>query len=161
LIVTDEDNHPKLDGLANCPPVMMVDRGRSSPGDFAAALAAQSPVFDPVMLNGADPFVLLYTSGSTGSPKGVRWPLTGFLQNAIYMRGAVDLVRRDVRIYTPSGARCRWKLTATLCTGSGEAGGPVTCRPKLVAPMLVDVHRHVPSTGCVGEALNGRRRPHR
>jgi acetyl-CoA synthetase len=93
LIVTDEDNHPKLDGLANCPPVMMVDRGRSSPGDFAAALAAQSPVFDPVMLNGGDPFVLLYTSGSTGSPKGVRWPLTGFLQNAIYMRGAVDLVR--------------------------------------------------------------------
>jgi acyl-coenzyme A synthetase/AMP-(fatty) acid ligase len=34
---------------------------------------------------------LLYTSGTTGGPKGVRWPLTGFLQNAIYMRGAVDL----------------------------------------------------------------------
>jgi acetyl-CoA synthetase len=95
LIVTDADNCPKLDGLANCPPVMLVDRGRSAPGDFTAALAAQSPMFDPVMLRGGDPFVLLYTSGTTGSPKGVRWPLTKFLQNAIYMRDAVDLRPSD------------------------------------------------------------------
>ncbi len=95
LIVTDEDNRPKLDGLANCPPVMLVDRGHSAPGDYAAALAAQSPVFDPAMLHGGDPFVLLYTSGTTGNPKGVRWPLTRLLQIAVYMRDAVDLRPSD------------------------------------------------------------------
>lgn len=70
---------------------MLVDHGRSAPGEFASALAAQSSVIDPVMLKGSDPFVLFYTSGTTGSPKGVRWPLTRFLQNAVYMRDAVDL----------------------------------------------------------------------
>jgi acetyl-CoA synthetase len=95
MIVTDQDNHPKLDGLIDCPPVMLVDHGRSAPGEFAGALAAQSSVIDPVMLKGSDPFVLLYTSGTTGSPKGVRWPLTRFLQNAVYMRDAVDLQPAD------------------------------------------------------------------
>jgi len=95
LIVTDADNRPKLDGLANCPPVLLVDRGSSASGNFATTLAARSPVFDPVSLRGGDPFVLLYTSGTTGSPKGVRWPLTRFLQNAVYMRDAVDLRPSD------------------------------------------------------------------
>ena len=33
LIVTDKENHPKLDGLANCPPVMLVD-GPSAPASL-------------------------------------------------------------------------------------------------------------------------------
>lgn len=95
LIVTDGDNHAKLDGLANCPPVILVDHSRSAPGEFTDALAAQSSVSESVMLRDDDPFVLLYTSGTTGSPKGVRWSLTRFLQNAIYMRHAVDLQPSD------------------------------------------------------------------
>lgn len=70
LIVTDASNRPKLDDVANCPPVLLVDRGRPDPGEFAAALAAQSPDCAPVMLRGDDTFVVLFTSGTTAAPKG-------------------------------------------------------------------------------------------
>ena len=89
LIVTDEANRPKLDEVENCPPMLLVDR------DFPAALAAQSPDFTPVMLRGEDPFVVLFTSGTTGSPKGVRWSLRYFLNSAIYMRAAIGLRPED------------------------------------------------------------------
>jgi acetyl-CoA synthetase len=89
LIVTDTPNRQKLDGLENCPPVLMVGP------DFSAALAAQSPDFTPVKLRGDDPFVILFTSGTTGSPKAVRWPLRKLLNCAIYMRDAIGLRPED------------------------------------------------------------------
>ncbi len=48
-----------------------------------------------MMLRGSDGVVLLDASGTTGSPKGLRWPLTRFLQNAVYVRDAVDLRPSD------------------------------------------------------------------
>ncbi|SEC72756.1 acetyl-CoA synthetase [Rhizobiales bacterium GAS188] len=89
LIVTDAANLHKLDGLENCPPVLVLGPG------FSAALAAQSPDFTPVQLRGDDPFVILFTSGTTGSPKAVRWPLRKLLNSAIYMRDAIELRPED------------------------------------------------------------------
>jgi acetyl-CoA synthetase len=89
LIVTDEANRPKLDGLENCPPVIVVG------GEFSEALAAQSPESAPEMLCGDDPFVILFTSGTTGSPKAVRWPLRMLLNIAIYMRDAIGSQTED------------------------------------------------------------------
>src|SRR5262249_32321730 len=89
LIVTDEANRPKLDGLENCPPVLLVG------GDFTAALAGQSPNATPAMLRGDDPFLILFTSGTTGSPKAVRWPLRALLNIAIYMRDAIGIRAED------------------------------------------------------------------
>jgi acetyl-CoA synthetase len=89
LIVTDEANHPKLNGLEDCPPVLLVG------GEFSAALAAQSPASAPVMLRGDDPFVILFTSGTTGSPKAVRWPLRILLNIGIYMRDAIGVRTED------------------------------------------------------------------
>jgi len=63
LIVTDEANRPKLDGVGNCPPVLLVG------GDLSLELAVQSPNSTPVMLRGDDPFLILFTSGTTGSPQ--------------------------------------------------------------------------------------------
>ena len=95
LIVTDTANRPKLDGVANCPPSLVVDRGGTGTGAFAAALAAQSTVCEPVPLRGADPFVLLFTSGTTGKPKGVLWPLNSLLNVGAYMRDGLDLRAED------------------------------------------------------------------
>lgn len=95
LIVTDAANLPKLDGVAHCPPALLVDRGGAGQGGFAAALAAQPAHCDPVPLQGDDPFVLLFTSGTTGKPKGVLWPLTSLLNIGAYMRDGLGLRPAD------------------------------------------------------------------
>jgi acetyl-CoA synthetase len=89
LIVTDAVNLPKLEGLAECPPTLLVGEG------FAEMLATQSTDFAPVMMKGQDPFIMLFTSGTTGKPKGVRYPLSLLLPVAAYMLDAVDLQPQD------------------------------------------------------------------
>jgi acetyl-CoA synthetase len=89
LIVTDKANLPKLKDVPSCPDVLVVGDG------FAEALTSQSTDFAPVMLKGADPFVVLFTSGTTGKPKGVRYPLSLLLPVASYMLDAVDLRPED------------------------------------------------------------------
>ena len=71
LIVTDAANRPKLDEVPHCPPVLLADHGHA--GRFATLLAAQQEDFAPVMLHGDDPFVTIFTSGTTGRPKAVRY----------------------------------------------------------------------------------------
>ena len=95
LIVTDAANRSKLGEVRNCPPVLEVDRKRQGPDLFASLLARQPATFAPVMRRGDDPFVLLYTSGTTGNPKGVLYPLKLLLPVAVYMRDGLDLQPSD------------------------------------------------------------------
>jgi acetyl-CoA synthetase len=69
--------------------------------DFAGALAAQSSRFAPVPRRRDEPAVLLYTSGSTGLPKGVAIATNFPLAIHPYMRYAVDLRPDDV--FWPTG----------------------------------------------------------
>ena len=89
LIVTDAANLPKLASVPECPPTLLVG------ADFSRALTEQSADFAPVMLTGRDPFVVLFTSGTTGKPKGVRYPLALLLPVGSYMRDAIDLRPED------------------------------------------------------------------
>jgi acetyl-CoA synthetase len=95
LIVTDAANAPKLNDIANCPPVLRIDRGDADATNFATEMAAQPDTFAPAMRSGDDPFIMIYTSGTTGSPKGVRIPNVMLLQFAICMRDGLGLDPAD------------------------------------------------------------------
>jgi acetyl-CoA synthetase len=87
LVVTDVSNRPKLKDVPDCPDILTVGDG------FAEAIASQSTDFAPVMLKGSDPFVVLFTSGTTGKPKGVRPALPDFRARLFEIR---DIVGHEV-----------------------------------------------------------------
>ena len=95
LIVTDEANRSKLNDVADCPRVLQVDRGSAGGTEFAAALDAQTDDFEPVLLSGDEPCILIFTSGTTGRPKGVRYPLRILLPVAEYMIDGLDVRASD------------------------------------------------------------------
>lgn len=99
LVVTDTSQRHKLDGVAHCPPVLtVVQQGESVADgdfDFHAERIAQAPVFEPVMRGMDDPFMLLFTSGTTGAPKGVGIPLKAILPFIVYMKYGIGLKPGD------------------------------------------------------------------
>lgn len=98
LVVTDPANYPKLDEVPGCPRVLCVDAAQTGTdvADFEATLAGYSDQFEPVMINGDDPFLQMFTSGTVGKPKGVAVPARALLGFYVYMRYAIDLREEDV-----------------------------------------------------------------
>jgi acetyl-CoA synthetase len=96
LVVTDTANRGKLDDVKGCPPVVTVtDELRAGDFDFKAEMARQSADFAPVLRGADDAFLMMFTSGTTGLPKGVPVPLKAILSFIVYMRDAVGLRPAD------------------------------------------------------------------
>jgi len=99
LVVTDPANRPKLEGIAGLPQVMtVVGEGVAPPeGDlhFWNEVNRQPESFEPVMLKGDDPFLLLFTSGTVGLAKGVAVPLKALLSMMAYMLYGIGLQEDD------------------------------------------------------------------
>lgn len=97
LVVTDVANRRKLDEVPGAPPAIVV--GAKSAGladrDFADELARQPGEFAPVMRRADDPFLLMFTSGTTGPSKPVAVPLKAIAAFVAYMRDAVGLEPTD------------------------------------------------------------------
>lgn len=91
LVVADTTNRPKLDEVENCPQVVTSGDARPGEPELNAALAQQSDTFEPVMRKGKDPCLMMFTSGTTGEPKGVVVPLTALRAFYIYMRYGIGL----------------------------------------------------------------------
>lgn len=100
MIFTDAANRPKLADVPSCTPIVTIDdrRGRDQAAgdlDFWVELQRQPAHFDPVMRRGDDPFLMMFTSGTTGPAKGVMVPLKALLSIYVYMRYALDLRNED------------------------------------------------------------------
>jgi acetyl-CoA synthetase len=99
LLITDTGQRHKLEKISNCPPVMTVSRNGSKilPQDFSfhSELETCRADFEPVLRSAEEPFLLLFTSGTTGAPKGVGVPLKALLPFIVYMKYAIGLRPED------------------------------------------------------------------
>jgi acetyl-CoA synthetase len=93
LVVTDRANRAKLDGLAiNRILVIDQDEGEES---FPQALLGRPDYTAPAMLSATAPFLMMFTSGTTGTPKGVLAPIHMLRTIWAYMTYAVGLRSDD------------------------------------------------------------------
>lgn len=100
IVVTDAVNRPKLNEVAGCPTVVTVggEKGQGIVrGDYSfwAEVANHSSQCEPLMLTGEDPFLLMFTSGTTGPAKALSVPLKAIVAFQSYTRDAVDLRPED------------------------------------------------------------------
>ncbi|WP_206601393.1 AMP-binding protein [Indiicoccus explosivorum] len=106
VIVTDTENRGKLDGAelgngTSAFPVITVTgtaEGEDRPDDtdFWEALHEAEPIPENAEVTGDDLFILLYTSGTTGHPKGVEVPIRALAAFEGYMRFGLDLQPGDM-----------------------------------------------------------------
>ncbi|HHJ1298948.1 acyl-CoA synthetase [Pseudomonas sp. 17391] len=94
VVVTDSHNRAKLDDVQACPTIITVN-ARSGELDFQQCLATASAVCEPVMRSGDDPFLLMFTSGTTGPAKPLEVPLRAIVAFQGYMRDAIGLRPED------------------------------------------------------------------
>ncbi|MAB97726.1 MAG: AMP-binding protein [Pseudomonadaceae bacterium] len=100
FIITDAANRSKLDEVESAAQCITVSGPKGvgiAQGDFSfwAVLERQPDTFAPVMRTAEDPFLMMFTSGTTGLAKPVPVPLKAILAFTHYMRDAVGLRAED------------------------------------------------------------------
>ena len=66
---------------------------------WSDALAAAEPVIEPENVDSEHPLFILYTSGTTGKPKGIFHTTGGYLTQAAYTNSVVHDVHPDTDVY--------------------------------------------------------------
>jgi len=100
LIVTNPEQWPKLADVKGLPNTLMVAEANDplageADALFSAAQDAQSDVFEPVLLTKEEPFLQMFTSGTTGKSKGVAVPVKALISFWNYMTYAIEVRPED------------------------------------------------------------------
>ena len=104
-----------------------------------AAIAAAAPAAMPdVALGGSDAFLLLYTSGTTASPKGVPHAYQDFLANARLSANALSVTSDDVLLSAAPFTHLYGLFTVNMALSVGAA---VALLPAFSPPALADAIR--------------------
>ena len=99
VVVTDAQNRAKLDDIVGTAKIATVSGDcaveRPADIDFARELEASSPQFVPVARALSDPFLAMFTSGTSGPAKPLSVPIRAIAAFMGYMRDAAGLKLAD------------------------------------------------------------------
>ncbi|MDP4023036.1 AMP-binding protein [Methylobacterium sp. NEAU 140] len=96
VVVTDLPNRAKAIGVEGFCRIVTVGAGSEGTDlDFWAELEAKAGDGAPVPCEAEDPFLIMFTSGTTGPAKPLLVPLKAIVAFVAYMRDAVDLRPED------------------------------------------------------------------
>ena len=131
LVIVDADQRAKLDRPATtteAPWQVVTVGGPDRPGDTAFEdLLRTEPSSEVAAVGGDAPFALIFTSGTTGAPKGVPWLVRGLAHLVAYLEYGCDVRADDVywNIADPGWAYgLGFAIVAPLCAGRQvEDGG--------------------------------------
>ncbi|WP_288414497.1 AMP-binding protein [uncultured Acinetobacter sp.] len=101
LVVTDLANREKLSEISNCPAIVTVQaelhvQNYPQDFDFWRELNRQTETVELEMLSINDPFLLMFTSGTTGPAKPLKVPLKALIAFGDYMKNAIGLSQDDI-----------------------------------------------------------------
>lgn len=101
LVVTDLANREKLSEISNCPAIVTVQAELHTQNypqdfDFWRELNRQTETVELEMLSINDPFLLMFTSGTTGPAKPLKVPLKALIAFGDYMKNAIGLNQDDI-----------------------------------------------------------------
>jgi acetyl-CoA synthetase len=102
LVIVDADQRGKLDPSAELPvdpPWQVVTAGGEGRGNdlaFADLLRTDPSAVEPAVIGGDGTFVLIFTSGTTGAPKGVPWSVRALAHLVVYLEYGCDVRAEDV-----------------------------------------------------------------
>src|SRR4029453_2046041 len=101
VVMVDSDQRSKLDASADMPAdaswQIVTVGGQGREGDLAFGdLLDTDRTIQPVTVDGDAPFIMIFTSGTTGTPKGVPFPVRGLAHMVSYMEYGFDARPGDV-----------------------------------------------------------------